>query len=247
LLEDLSEGASPSWGITQDQAEAAISYLPAFHAKWWNNPEAKQFDWAIQLDETAFWGPLQEDLPVKLNLAIERVGADLSEPFIETIHLVLAKYDEFLAYLRTRPFALVHGDYHFKQIFFPTAEGRGRFAVFDWQFPYVAPGPWDLARAMAATLPTAVRRAAQDRLLAGYLDALRARGVDNYTDAELIEDVRSGCLINLMIHTNALGGTDIAILEKEAGAYGVRWQNVLIDQMVDAASDFGAPDFLRSL
>lgn len=247
LLEDLSDGECPSWGITQDQAEAAISHLPAFHAKWWNHPAAKRFDWAIQLDDLEYWGQLREDLPANLSSAMERVGNDLPDVFIETVTMVLAKYDEWLAYLQTRPFTLVHGDYHFKQIFFPRADGRGRFAVFDWQFPFIAPGAWDLARVMAMALPTTARRANQDRLLSEYLQGLRAAGVAEYTHADLIEDLRTGCLINLVIHATALGGTDVGIVEKEAGAYGVRWQDVLIDQVVDASADFDVLPFLRGL
>jgi len=247
LLEDLSEGESPSWGITAAQAEAAIEHLPAFHAKWWNHPDAKDFDWAIQTDEQEFWGSWREDLPKNLSSAKDRVGDDLPEAFSDLVNLTLAKYDEFLAYLDKRPFALVHGDYHFKQIFFPNSEGRGRFAVFDWQFPYVAPGPWDLARVMVLALPTETRRESQDRLLANYLRNLHVGGVENYTEDDLIEDVRSGCVINALIHTNAMGATDIGLLDKEAGAYGVRWQDILIDQVVDAATEFGAPAFLRNL
>ena len=247
LLEDLSDGESPSWGITVAQAEAAIEQLPAFHAKWWNRPEAKQFDWAIQIDEQEYWTSVRKDLPKNLGIAIERIGDDLPATFRETVNLALAKFDAFLNYLETRPFSLVHGDYHFKQIFFPRSNGRGRFAVFDWQFPYVAPGAWDLARVMAMTLPTDVRRKSQDRLLSSYLQQLRANGVENYNERDLIEDMGSGCLINILIHASAFGGTDLAIVEKEAGAFGVRWQDVLIDQIVDASTDFEVPQLLQRL
>lgn len=247
LLEDLSAGVCPSWGITTAQAEAALERLPAFHAKWWNQSAAKRFDWAIQLEEETFWNPFKLDLEKNFGLAANRLGAEMPAEYSAIVEATLTKYQQFLDHLETRPFALVHGDYHFKQIFFPRPDGAGRFAVFDWQFPYVAPGPWDLARCMAATLPTAVRRSSQARLLDGYLRALQQHGVADYTHAELVQDVRSGCLINLMIHANAMGATDLDILDKEASSYGMRWQEVLVDRMVDAASDFGVLPFLKNL
>jgi Ecdysteroid kinase-like family len=247
LLEDLSAGVCPSWGITTAQAEDALERLPAFHARWWNQPAAKHFDWAIQLEERTFWDQWKLDLESNFGIAEARVGADIPAAFSATIEATLTKYQAFLDHLETRPFALVHGDYHFKQIFFPRPDGAGRFAVFDWQFPYVAPGPWDVARCMALTLPTAARRSSQDRLLDRYLQALRQHGVIDYRRADLLQDVRSGCLINLMIHTNALGATDLDILDKEASGYGMRWQSVAIDRVVDTASDFGVLPFLHSL
>jgi len=247
VLEDLSAGVCPSWGISEDQALDAIRLLPAFHSRWWNSPRARGFDWAIQVDESNFWENLRKDLPVNLARAREKLGEDLSDQFVDIVNLALAKYDSFRSYLAGRPFALVHGDYHFKQIFFPRSNGAGRLAVFDWQFPFVAPGPWDLARVMAATLPTERRRRLQPELLAGYLDGLAKGGVEAYGRSDLGEDLASGSLINLFIHTNALGATDIDILAKEAEAYGRNWRVVVIDQMVDAALDHDTPGLLRSL
>ncbi len=247
LLEDLSDGICPSWGISEAQARDAIALLPSFHARWWNSPEARRFDWAIQLDETTYWNNWRADTPVNLERAIDKLGAALTDDFITTVSLALDKWDALLAYLATRPFALVHGDYHFKQIFFPRADGAGRLAVFDWQFPYVAPGPWDLARVMGLTLSSQTRRELQPEILAGYLDGLALGGVTGYDADGLHEDLATGSLINLLIHTNAFGATDLSILEREAAAYGADIRQVLIDQMVDLAIDFDTAGLLRRL
>jgi hypothetical protein len=247
LLEDLSEGICPSWGISESQARDAIALLPSFHARWWNSPEARRFDWAIQLDETRYWSNWRADTPVNLERAIAKLGKALTDDFITTVSLALDKWDALLAYLATRPFSLVHGDYHFKQIFFPRDDGVGRLAVFDWQFPYVAPGPWDLARVMGATLPSQTRRNLQSEILTAYLDGLAHGGVTGYDIDGLHEDLATGSLINLLIHTNAFGATDLSILEREATAYGADMRQVLIDQMVDLALDFDTAGLLRGL
>jgi len=48
-------------------------------------------------------------------------------------------------------YTLAHVDYHPKQMFFPH-QGRGRFAVFDWQGVCVSVGAMDLQRALLTTL-----------------------------------------------------------------------------------------------
>jgi hypothetical protein len=247
LLEDLSSGICPSWGISEAQALDAIALLPAFHAKWWNRNEAKGFDWAIQLESDDFWERWRTDLPVNLQKAKEQLGPALPGAFIDIVDLALEKYDAFLEYLTGRPFALVHGDYHFKQIFFPRPDGSGRLAVFDWQFPYVAPGPWDLARIAVLALPVATRRRLGPDILDAYLDGLAGHGVVGYGPEDLGQDLASGCLINLLIHTNAIGATDTGILAEEASAFGVDWREVLIHRVVDAASEFGTRELLESL
>jgi hypothetical protein len=63
----------------------------------------------------------------------------------------------------------------------------------------------------------------------------------------LMEDLCSGCILNLLIHGNALGGTDVDILAKEASEYGKRWQDVMIDQVTESLIEFDALSFARSL
>ena len=247
LLEDLSEGECPSWGIAAAQVVTAIEHLPAFHATWWNRAEAKGLDWAVQVEDREFWNELQGSLQTNFKQAVDRFGDQLPLEFVEIYEMVVAKYEHFRRYLGTRPFALVHGDYHMKQIFLPRTDGRGRFAVFDWQFPCVAPGPWDLARMMVLSLTTEKRRELQPGFLANYLHGLEVGGVKDYTIDGLTEDLRTGCIQNLIIHGNALGGTDVDIVEKEASDYGMRWQEVLIDRVNESLIELDALSFARSL
>lgn len=71
--------------------------------------------------------------------------------------------------------------------------------------------------------------------------------MQGYTADGLMEDLCTGCIVNLIISGNALGGTDVDIIEKEASEYGMRWQEVLIDRVTESLIDFDALSFARSL
>ncbi|MDZ7684480.1 MAG: oxidoreductase family protein [Gammaproteobacteria bacterium] len=116
-----------------------------------------------------------------------------------------AHIETILDYLATRPFTLVHGDYHPKQMFFPTAEG-GNFAVIDWQFSFVAQGAWDLARIVVTGQDAASRRERESALITQYHDGIKARGVEDYSREALEDDFRLGILVNRMIMMIAIGG-----------------------------------------
>ncbi len=96
-------------------------------------------------------------------------------------------------------------------------------------------------------LPAATRRRLGPEITRDYLDGLETHGVVGYGSADLGQDLASGCLINLLIHTNAIGATDTGILAEEASGFGMDWREVLIHRVVDAASEFGTRELLESL
>jgi aminoglycoside/choline kinase family phosphotransferase len=117
--------------------------------------------------------------------------------------------DPVLEFFSSRPFTFVHGDFHAKQMFFPTQQG-GEFAVIDWQFPFVAQGAWDFARMLGMCMPADVRRAEEQTLLGSYLDSLASLGVQNYFRADLEIDYCMGFIISQMIMSVAAADTDAA-------------------------------------
>ena len=93
------------------------------------------------------------------------------------------KVEKVMAFVASRSFTFVHGDYHAKQMFFPSDKG-GEFAVIDWQFPFVAPGPWDFARMLGMCMDTDQRRARESRLQEDYRQALSNKSVQHYSKDE---------------------------------------------------------------
>lgn len=245
LMKDLAPAITNSWAATPDQIELAVSRLPAFHARWWNDPKLRASDWLVQFDDRDFYFSAAS----AGNLAIPKIEeffGDESEETIALLRLWLENIDTVLGYIATRPYTLVHGDYHPKQMFFP-ASGGGEFAVIDWQFPFVAQGAWDLIRVMVLGLDRTVRRDLQSSLVSGYHNGLAQHGVTNYSMEDLETDIRLGLVVNQMIMAVALIDTDISLVEKECAALGVDWKDVMLLRGEAAVRDWDVVGFLRSL
>lgn len=244
LMADLAPSLSPSWAATPDQVRLALSALPGLHGKWWNDPALRTKDWMVQLDNKAFF---------QAAFGAAHAGAAALDQLYETpetTQLVMAhlaeNVDAVLTFFSSRPFTFVHGDYHAKQMFFPVETG-GDFAVIDWQFPFVAPGPWDFARMLGMCMPTEVRRADESRLIADYLAGLKANGVNDYDAEDFAIDYKMGLIISQMIMAIAAADTDPKIFEKECGALGVDWRDVTFDRTQRAMEDWDVLSFVRAL
>jgi hypothetical protein len=244
LMADLAPAVSPSWAATPDQVRLALSHLPGLHGKWWNDPSLKSKDWMVQLDSRPFF---------QAAFGAAHAGAEALDRLYDAPDLTklimahLAEHlDAVLDFFASRSFTFVHGDYHAKQMFFPTAAG-GEFAVIDWQFPFVAPGPWDFARMLGMCMPTENRRAEESKLIEGYLNSLAAMGITGYTREEFGIDFRMGLIISQMIMVIAAADTDPALFENECAALGVDWRDVTFDRTQRALADWGALEFIRSV
>lgn len=244
LMQDLAPAESPSWASTPEQVATAVTHLPAFHAKWWNADLLRSKDWLVQYDNRAFFLAAAEAANSAFPKMREFFGNDVEET-MAVLEIWLADLDRLLGFVATRPFTLVHGDYHAKQMFFPTAEG-GDFAIIDWQFSFVAQGAWDLIRIVTLGQDAAARRERQDELIESYHRQLLAHGVEDYPLSALHDDIRFGLLINQMIMAVALIDTDISVLERECTSLGVDWRDVLLLRGEAAIRDWNVVDFVKS-
>ncbi len=118
----LAPSESPGWGITLEQVEYACGQLAAFHAKWWNKAALKSNDCLIQSDNVSFWKPLVDGARASVDKARTVFRAE-AETRITCAIALSDNFKNFMAYVGHRPFTIVHGDYHAKQIFFPTSAG----------------------------------------------------------------------------------------------------------------------------
>ena len=244
LMGDLAPAASPSWAINTEQVELALSALPSFHARWWNHPELRQKDWMVQYDEVPFYAAAFE--AAKRGALTAAAYYDDLESTIAAMRYAHENQDKLLAWTSTRPFTFVHGDYHAKQMFFPTNAG-GEFSVIDWQFPFVAAGPWDFARLEGMCLETHDRRAIEPKLMAAYLEGLKTSGVTDYSKSDFEADYRYGLFISQVIMSVAHADTDVRLFEAECGGLGVDWKDAMLVRTQSAMQDWNVVDFLKQL
>jgi len=244
LMADLEPAESPSWAITTAQVSNALDQLPPFHSKWWNNPILQQKDWMVQSDNKLFYeaafGAANAGAPV-IDSLYENTATT-----IEIMNVMAGKIGAFSNYVSSQPRTFVHGDYHAKQMFFPTNAG-GNFAVIDWQFPFVAQGAWDFARMIGMCMSTEDRRKNEAQLLSKYHAGLEAHGVNDYSMTQLENDYRVGLIVSQMIMVIAAADTDVHLLEKECEALGVDWRDVMYNRTQHALEEWNALEFAKSL
>ncbi len=234
LLEDLSAGESPSWGATLAHVELAIERIAPMHSRYWCDPAILAYDWLIGQGDPQFFGRLAANAAATLPAALQHRLPPLCKVVLETW---LSRVNGFLEHVRRRPYSIVHGDFHPKQMFFARATGEGRFAVIDWQLPMVAPAAWDVARMMALGLGTDVRRAHESVLIERYLGLLREGGVRGYDSDQLKADLITGHLINLAIHVNACA-TDVDLFKKEVADCGADSYEIMFGRLEAIFEDY---------
>lgn len=245
LMGDLSPAVSPSWAATTEQVEEAVSHLPAFHARWWNDASLRERDWLVQYDDKDFFFAAASAANMAIPIMDEAFG-DRAEHTKQAMRLLLDKLDAIIAYADTRPYTFVHGDYHPKQMFFGSEAG-GDFAVIDWQFPFVGQAAWDLIRITVLGLEKDVRKAKATQLFDQYHRELVSHGVSGYSREDLEDDIRLGLIVNQMIMSVALIDTDISLVERECANLGLDWQDVLLLRGESALRDWQVVDFIQSL
>jgi aminoglycoside phosphotransferase (APT) family kinase protein len=150
--------------------------MATLHAHFWESPRFR--------DDLA-WVPHYESR--KRDMAWERfitgqmVGltrrrfeATLGEPLVRAAETVMKRRDLLERLWSEGPRTLVHGDAHFGNLYFVDDEP----GFLDWQVCARAPGMRDVSYLLCNSLPAELREARERDLIAGYLEALRARGVE---------------------------------------------------------------------
>ena len=236
--------AATSGAISESQVTFALAQLPKLHARWWNQALLRGKDYFVQYDDPAFFAL---GFGAAAQIA-EQLGTWFDAPDFtqELMPMVAKKLSALQALYANRPFTLVHGDYHAKQLFFPSAAG-GRFAVIDWQFPFIAQGAWDFARLLTLGLATVDRRANERNLLNQYHQGLVDGGVEDYTLDDLTLDFQLGLIISHMINIIAIGSTDEQLIKEECDALGVDWKDVMFYRGQNALKDWQVLELISEL
>jgi hypothetical protein len=244
LFEHLAPAVCPSWRPTLAEIELALDQLPAFHAKWWNAPGLKQQSCLISPLDT-FWDSIFQAAAAGSDEVLSVHGAN-AEAAIACVVAISKKVDRWKAFIDSRDYTLIHGDYHGKQMFMPSADG-GRFSIIDWQFPFAAEGPWDFARLISLCLPYPAWRQNRDRLIDSYHSGLTAKGVVSYSRDDVLDGIRMGFVISSTINTIAQVSSDTAIIEKECDRLGFDWKEMMFTDQNQMLIDLDAEAFIRSI
>ncbi|HTT85921.1 MAG TPA: phosphotransferase, partial [Acidimicrobiales bacterium] len=182
VLEDLEAAGCrfprPADPDVAERAASTVEELAHLHASAW---ESQRFsgDWSWVPDRAGFGGAHAKDPKVIaasgrfVSKAPELFGAQMPPVFGALCALYGRRTGEILDLWDEGPRTLVHGDPHSANLF----TDRGRTGFFDWAMFSHSPGMRDVAYYCCNSLPTDVRRAVQDDLLALYRRALGDHGV----------------------------------------------------------------------
>lgn len=246
LLEHLAPSYCPSFAISFDQVSLALREAARLHARYWNDACLQQHPGLVSLNDREHWANGARGAVAGIDKVASLLGDD-GAASIATMRACEDNLDAIMAFARGRPFTLQHSDYHPKQLFFPDAQGQGKFAVIDFQFSVAGSGAWDVARLLNLGLDSQVRTAGQADLIAAYLDALAGHGVTGYGEDEFLVDFKLGIMMTQLINFIAVDQTDVALIARECADFGLDWKEVWLMRGERMIREFDLPDFLRSL
>lgn len=220
LLEDLGASRNGDWWQSQvADVETALDHLARFHAAWWNSPRLLALPWLRKPADPSFVLTLGGLYRALLPIALTRASPHLSGYLGDLAQRLAERWEAFCVPRAGAPFTLCHGDFHPKQLFFPTAAG-GRFAVFDWQTVSCGVGSVDVQRILLMGLRPPELFAHQARLLERYRSRLAEAGIA-YDPAQLAHDVRRSMLWTLFAMIISTATSDRTDVDRAAAALGV--------------------------
>lgn len=200
LMEDLA-GRNVTFGnatrpISVEQQAQTLALLARMHARWWQSPSPK-----VLKNFSTVWQA--SDRVVMRMLEPEYFASCMRKPRCEAMTGAYRDRERILSGLRAQwsksleiPQCFSHGDAHLGNMYF---EPDGTPGFLDWQAWQEGPYMHDVAYSIIGNLTVQDRRAHQEELLAGYLEALTAEGITNVPDrAEAWEAYRRHAMHGFM-------------------------------------------------
>ncbi|MBB5938536.1 phosphotransferase [Streptomyces zagrosensis] len=228
LLEDLGDSGFVRQidGYSDSQALAAVRKLAVLHAHWWGRDLPRDLRWLTAPQDSAVAGFCARWL--------RSYGGPWPTALGDAPRRLLAGYDKLAARLGASPRTVVHGDFHSQNIAFGSG-GQSHDARFiDFQFVQHGCGPLDVARLLATSLRTEVRREIETALVREYHGTLVARGVEGYELDRCVDDIRAALPWNL--------ATPLALHVMGIQREGRHWplRLPIVERCLAAIDDWGA-------
>lgn len=203
LMEDLSgrgvqsgyffgPGSPLNWGKDLDAITARVPFKPTaeevslkcfiqaarMHAAFWQDDSLLSISWLRNTDQLR--GENQQAWLDAQNQASKawkpEFAATWDERLVAIVQASLAKinWDDFLQERATRPWTLVHGDFHPGNVVWCwTEDEQTSYPVLvDWPMAGMGSGPQDIAQFLISHMTPAERRGCEDRLLRAYYEEL---------------------------------------------------------------------------
>jgi hypothetical protein len=174
VLEDLAPARQGDQiaGCTPDEAALAVDELVRLHAPRWGDPALRDLPWLNRHDPDAgdssgFFQTLADGFLERYADTLEPEIADLVRRFAPRVAVYGAQ--------RAEPHTVVHSDYRLDNLLF----GGDRVGVVDWQTVTLGPAVADLSYFLGASLRTEDRRTHERDLVARYVEALSAAGIED--------------------------------------------------------------------
>ena len=210
LMEDLNTTHKPQSGRSLEEYALLIEGLLKFHIRWWEDDRLAEPDM-----QRRAYGPIdaaQATDPAttrKITTALNRdfakyrikyKGAVIEEYYDLTQRIIDVWPDLFIPRSKTgKALTLLHGDYHFGNVFLPNPPLSENVAILDWECAMKGIGVSDLALLFVQSHHTHKRRDFEMPFLKLYHNNLRYYGIEDYSWDECLYDYRLSLLAQVFV------------------------------------------------
>jgi Ecdysteroid kinase-like family len=197
LLEDIVGGTQGDQmaACRPDVAAAVLDEMAGLHAPCWESPELAALDWLNRGSPEAN-DVLTAMVQMLLPGFLERYADSMAPEHQELCGFLASHMPAYVA-LRTGPRTASHGDFRLDNLLFQSGDPRP--VVVDWQTLIWGSAAADVAYFVGGSVTTEERRRHEPDLLVHYHDALRRRGVADYTLEQLRADFRRETFAGLIM------------------------------------------------
>ncbi len=225
-------------GCSLPRAFAVMQALAQLHAQFWNQVDGGDMDWLPTGHPSVMSDGLAQGTAASYD--------DFAGFFADVLHPSLRNgKDRYLAglpalqtWLNAAPRTVAHGDYRMDNLFFLPKNNGIEVACCDWQAPVRGKAVQDIAYFLTGSVETELRRENERALLGAWVDALRARGVQDYTLEQAFDDYRRGILA-MWTYAVIIGG-GLAAQNDRADS----WVSAMVRRCATAMMDHRCMDLL---
>lgn len=236
VLEDLTASGCRFCSAEDDDvvgvAESLMDELALLHGAYWG----QDLSWLATHAMTPSSGPDQAEKQkmgaMIVQSALDQFSATMPPTFSALGEFYVQRHADIVALGLEGDRTLIHGDSHIGNLFVD----NGRTAFYDWAAAMRLPGMRDVAYFFCNSLPTEIRRAEENALLARYRGSLGAQGI-------VLSDEQVHDQYRIFAVSSWIAATTTA-------AMGSKWQPAEVamratQRATQAIEDLGVVDFLH--